>query len=205
MLLKYIDLDQILSKPRIYHILLSKKHYRGLKELMDKSVILENRTYQIKLKFLSSIEYQTIIPDKDAYPTDSKYSHLAPSFLHKLNNCPDSRIKFHPLVNAAVEKKLSVYRWWYVLTFALYCIFLAALYYALFQASYQCDDMLFSYTGSSGAFRALCELVVVIYALIFSIDECMEFIVNFIRFSVENYQNNNLLKVLREKEDMENM
>ena len=60
---------------------------------------------------------------------------------------------------------------------------------------------MFSYTGSFGALRAVCEVVVLVYGILFAVDECLEFVIILIRFSSKEFKTKNLFKVLLDKED----
>ena len=194
-LIEFIDMDTINIGHQIYHILLKEKKYKCLKKLFDKPVFQDkegnSKFIKIDVSFLNSIEKM-----RNHGNSREQDDSILPTLLHKLNNCEDSKVKFHPVVNAVVESKLTIYRWWYILTFVLYCIFLSSLYFALFNASYQCDDALFSYTGSFGALRAVCEVVVLIYGVIFSVDECIEFVILMMRFSSKEFNTRNIFNAL---------
>ena len=187
------------KKHQIYHVLLDHKKYKCLKKLFDKMMSKKSESFYMDVAFLNSIKNTDMLNQSSHVDPKSDDYSISPTLLHKLNNCKDSKVRFHPVINVAVEKKLSKYRWWYTLTFVLYCIFLSSLYFALFNASYQCDDALFSYTGSMGALRAVCEVVVLIYGILFSIDESIEFAIIFIRFSIKKFDTKNLFKVLLKK------
>ena len=158
-----------LEDPTVFHRLIENNLFEALKSLMDCHVSEKFLVVELKPKFLDSIDSL-----EDHYPDNSGYK-CEPSFLHKLLDCPDPYVKYHPMVTIAVEEKLKIYRWWYVFTFFLYCFFLMPLYYALFQASFLCDSMLLSYEDELSKGRAFCEVVVVIYSIFFLIDEIIEF------------------------------
>ena len=140
-LIDFFDIEDInFSHHQIYHILLEEKKYKCMKKLFDKAVILgkENNPnfITINVGFLNSVEKM-----RNHGNSREQDDSILPSLLHKLNNCEDSKVKFHPVVSEMVKKKLVKYRLWYILTFVLYCIFLPSLYFALFNASYQCVMM----------------------------------------------------------------
>ena len=167
----HINCDYFIQHPTIYHQLVTNNLFEALKALMDESVHEKYLDVTLEPKYLDSVNSL-----EHPYPDDPQYDRFEPSFLHKLLYCPDPLVKYHPLVSIVVREKLRFYRWWYVFTFFLYCIFLSCLYYALIQASYLCDDMLLSYNDASSKGRAFCEVIVVIYGFFFIFDEFLEFI-----------------------------
>ena len=186
---RYIDCDYFIQHPTIYHQMIGNNLFEALKALMDESVHEKYLDVTLNPKFLDSINSL-----EHPYPEDPQYNRFEPSFLHKLLYCSDPLVKYHPLVSIVVREKLRFYRWWYVFTFFLYCIFLVCLFYALIQASYLCDNMLLSYNDAFSMGRAFCEVVVVIYALFFIFDESLEFILQW-------YQTHRGMKLIEKAEE----
>ena len=184
-----IDPNYFIEHPSLYHKLIEKNLFEALHALMDMSVYEKYLDVTLIPKFLDSISSV-----EHPYPDDPLYDRLEPSFIHKLLDCPDPLVKYHPLVSIVVREKLRFYRWWYVFTFFLYLFFLINLYYALIEASYLCDDTLLSYDTPSSMVRAFCEIVVVIYALAFTFDELLE-------FALKWYQTHRERKLTEEAEE----
>ncbi|KAI6646984.1 Serine/threonine-protein phosphatase 6 regulatory ankyrin repeat subunit A-like isoform X2 [Oopsacas minuta] len=168
---KHIQYDYFIQHPIIYHQLIEKNLFDALTALMDDSVSEKYLDVTLTPKFLDSVSSL-----EHSYPDDPLYDRFEPSFLHKLLDCPDPLVKYHPLVSIVVREKLRFYRWWYVLTFILYCFFLINLFYALTQASYLCDDMLWSYSDNLSKGRAFCEVCVILSVIIFTIDQILSFL-----------------------------
>ena len=187
---KHLDSNYFIEHPSLYHKLIEKNLFEALHDLMNMLVYEKYLDVTLTPKFLDSISSV-----EHPYPDDPHYDRLEPSFMHKLLDCPDPLVKYHPLVSLVVREKLRFYRWWYVFTFLLYIFFLINLYYALIQASYLCDDMLLNYDTPSSIGRGFCEVVVVIYALVFTFDESLE-------FALKWYQTHRGLKLI-EKADEE--
>ena len=109
------------------------------------------------------------------YPNDPKFEPLKQSFLHKLIDCPDQELKYHPLVSIIVDKKLRFYRWWYVISFFFYLFFLCCLGYALIQASTVCDSNIWLYQNPTDRMRGVCEMICLFYLIFFIFNEVVEF------------------------------
>ena len=92
-----------------------------------------------------------------------------PTLLHKLKNCADPELKYHPLVNFIVDDKLRFYRWWHLSSLISFSFFLICLCYALIQASTKCDSMLWSYDTTEDILRAFCELICLLHVIGFSL------------------------------------
>ena len=165
-----VDPDYFRDNPSIFHKLIENELYEALKSLLDCHVYERFVDVELQPKFLDSID------SENPYPDNPKYNQFEQSFLHKLLDCPDPLVKYHPMVSIVVREKLRFYRWWYVFTGLLYLFFLISLYYALIQASYLCDDMLLLYDDDLSKGRAFCEVVVVIYGIFFVMDEILEFV-----------------------------
>ena len=168
---RYIDCDYFIQHPTIYHQMIGNNLFEALKVLIDESVHEKYLDVTLNPKFLDSINSL-----EHPYPEDPQYNRFEPSFLHKLLYCSDPLVKYHPLVSIVVREKLRFYRWWYVFTFFLYCVFLVCLFYALIQASYLCDDMLLSYNDAFSMGRAFCEVIVVISWILISADQKLAFL-----------------------------
>ena len=170
-----VDPDYFRDNPSIFHKLIENELYEALKSLLDCHVYERFIDVELQPKFLDSID------SENPYPDNLKYNQFEQSFLHKLLDCPDPLVKYHPMVSIVVREKLRFYRWWYVFTGLLYLFFLISLYYALIQASYLCDDMLLLYDDDLSKGRAFCEVVVVIYGIFFAIDIILKLLVFYIR------------------------
>ena len=119
------------------------------------------------------------------YPDSPDFKPLKQSFLHKLVDCPDPELKYHPLVSIIVDNKLSFYRWWYVISLVFYLFFLVCLGYALIQASTLCDSNLWFYTSPADWARAVCEVICLLYFLFFLLNEGVEFFIEWIQVCEE--------------------
>ena len=168
---KHLDSNYFIEHPSLYHKLIEKNLFEALHALMNMSVYEKYLDVTLTPKFLDSISSV-----EHPYPDDPLYDRLELSFMHKLLDCPDPLVKYHPLVSLVVREKLRFYRWWYVFTFLLYIIFLTNLYYALIEASYLCDDMLLSYDTPSSLVRAFYEIVVVCSWIILRISMKLSFL-----------------------------
>ena len=168
---KHLDSNYFIEHPSLYHKLIEKNLFEALYDLMNMSVYEKYLDVTLTPKFLDSISSV-----EHPYPDDPLYDRLEPSFMHKLLDCPDPLVKYHPLVSLVVREKLRFYRWWYVFTFLLYIIFLINLYYALIEASYLCDDMLLSYDTPSSLVRAFYEIVVISSWIILRISMKLSFL-----------------------------
>ena len=120
------------------------------------------------------------------YPNDPKFKPLKRSFLHKLIDCTDQELKYHPLVSIIVDKKLRFYRWWYVISFIFYLFFLCCLGYALIQASTVCDSNIWLYQNPTDWARGVCEVICVFYFIFFLFNEGVEFIIEWTQVYEEN-------------------
>ena len=166
-----IDPNYFIEHPSLYHKLIEKNLFEALHALMDMSVYEKYLDVTLIPKFLDSISSV-----EHPYPDDPLYDRLEPSFIHKLLDCPDPLVKYHPLVSIVVREKLRFYRWWCVFTFFLYIFFLINLYYALIEASFLRDDVLLSYDTPSSRVRAFFETVVVISWIILRISMKLSFL-----------------------------
>ena len=173
--IQYVPIDLFEKDQSIFHVLYNDKQYDILKVIFDRlSQPLEERPDLVccNPSFLDSNE-------KGQNPYSDKFSHLLPSFMHKLIDCRDNELKEHPLVKIAVKSKLRVYRIWYLFTFLVFATFLVALAIALVLASYDCErEVPFSSIPSVNALRIVrfvCELIVLVYAINLIINELVEF------------------------------
>ena len=126
------------------------------------------------------------------YPTDTDYNHMIPSLLHKMLDCPEVTLKYHPIVNIVINRKLVIYRWWYILSFIFYIFFLLSLAYALIQASYLCDDQLLQYNNGLSIFRLICETFCILCWILFLVDEVIEFIIEWVQKRHESSNSDNM-------------
>ena len=178
------------------HEMYDREMYQTLKEVFD-SMATElsygnsNKMY-MECDFLDSNA-------SGQYPRDAGYNHMVPSLLHKMLDCPEVTLKYHPIVNIVINKKLVIYRWWYIFSFIFYIFFLLSLSYALIQASYLCDDQLFDYNNGSSIFRLLCEIFSILCWILFLVDEVIEFIIEWVqkRHEISNSDNMDNALILR--------
>ena len=139
--------------------------------------------------YIGEVIAETIFFDSNEdgqYPDSPDFKPLKQSFLHKLVDCPDPELKYHPIVSIIVDNKLSFYRWWYVISLIFYLFFLVCLGYALIQASTVCDSNLWSYTFPADWARAACEVICLLYFLFFLVNEGVEFFIEWIQVYEEN-------------------
>ena len=168
---KQLDPGYFIEHPSLYHKLIEKNLFEALHALINMSVYEKYLDVTLIPKFLDSVS-----SEEHPYPDDPLYDRLEPSFLHKLLDCPDPLVKYHPLVSIVVREKLRFYRWWYVFTFFLCIIFLINLCYALTEASFLRHDVLLSYDTPSSRVRAFFEIVVVISWIILHISMKLSFL-----------------------------
>ena len=174
--IQYVPIDLFEKDQSIFHVLYNDKQYDILKVIFNRlSQAVEERPDLVccSPSFLDSNE-------KGQNPYSDKFSHLLPSFMHKLIDCRDNELKEHPLVKIAVKSKLRVYRIWYVFTFLVFATFLIALATALVLASYDCEaEVAFTaipeITSTLRIIRFVCELIVLGYAINLIINEVVEF------------------------------
>ena len=158
----------------ILHKIYDRRMYCTLKAILERMVVVEKDRVKMSPKFLDSNEL-------GQYPSDPKFKHMIPSFLHKLLICPDTELKYHPIVAITINRKLAVYRWWYIFSLIFYLFFLFALMFALIQASYLCDEKLWDYSTSLDAFRVICEIFCVLCWVLFLLDEMIEFLIEWVQ------------------------
>ena len=141
------------------------------------------------MTLIGEVKAETLFFDSNEdgnYPNNPKFKPLKQSFLHKLKDCPDQELKYHPLVSIIVDKKLRFYRWWYVTSFFFYLFFLICLGYALIQASTVCDSEIWLYQSPADWVRGVCELICLLYLLFFLFNEAVEFLIEWTQVYEEN-------------------
>ncbi|KAI6653450.1 hypothetical protein LOD99_3669 [Oopsacas minuta] len=152
------------------HRFYDKKLYDTLKEILSGLVSFDEENGRVTAEviiFESSEDGN--FPDKQSeYP-------IKQTLLHKLKDCPDPELKYHPLVNLIIEDKLRFHHWRYLISLVLFLFFLFCLNYALIQASTKCDSKLWAYETLKDAGRAFCEIVCLIYFAFFTILLFVEF------------------------------
>ena len=144
--------------------------------------------YFYSISILGHVLAETIFFDSNddgQYPNDPNFKPLKESFLHKLLDCPDQELKYDPIFNIIIDKKLRIYRWWYVISLLFYLFFICCLGYALIQASTQCDSTLWLYTGPGDWVRAVCECISILYVIFFIINEIVEFFIEWVRVNLQ--------------------
>ena len=157
--------------PKIIHDLYDQKYYSIIKVIFSKMIISTSPNYVISTKFLESNSY-------GQYPNDANFKNFEPTFLHKLRDCLDPEIKFHPMLNAVVTEKLRLYNWWYIVSFFMYLFFLACLTHSLYQSSKICDYLVlypFGVNGSLEIARFATDIYSLFYVTFFAINEILEF------------------------------
>ena len=201
LLIQYVPIDFFSKDPSIFHALYNDKQYDILKLIFTRmSQPLTEREHLIACdpSFLDSNE-------QGEDPYSKKFSHLLPSFLHKLIDCRDNELKEHPLVKIAVRNKLKVYRLWYLFTFCVFFLFLITLGIALILASYECDGMVaitsssfsnFVTDDSNRKLRLVCEIFVLAYSVNLFVNEIIEFILVW-----SHYYKDKKTVYLKERED----
>ncbi|KAI6649452.1 Ankyrin repeat protein [Oopsacas minuta] len=178
--INYAAKDYYKKRPKEIHSYYDLKLFQTLKVVINKSIEEDEHRGEVLA--------ETIIFDSNEdgkYPDDSDFKPLKPSFLHKLLDCPDQELKYHPIFNIIIDKKLRIYRWWYVVSLLFYSFFLACLGYALIQASTQCDATLWVYANPVDWVRAVCEVISLFYLGFFLMNEFVEFFIEWIRICDE--------------------
>ena len=176
--IKYAPEDFFINNAKCLHQMFDSEMYQTLKAIFDIMAVKSDGHMNVTVKFLDSNA-------AGQFPEEAGYNHMIPSLLHKLLSCPEVTLKYHPIVSVVVDKKLVIYRWWYIMSFIFYVFFLLALSYALLQASYLCDDQLLNYSGGPNIVRLLCEIFSVICWFLFLIDELIEFIIEWVQIRHE--------------------
>ncbi|KAI6647614.1 Ankyrin-1-like [Oopsacas minuta] len=159
--------------PETIHELYDQKYYTIIKGIIGKMIKSTSPNYVLSTKFLESNAL-------GQYPTDPGFKRFEATLLHKLRDCPDPEIKYHPMLNAVVTEKLRMYNWWYFVSFIFYVIFMVCLSYSLYHSSIHCDYLLLYPRGLTNAYeigRLGCELYVLLYGLFFALSEIFEFFI----------------------------
>ena len=148
-----------------------------------------NSSNLILLTLVGEVRAETLFFDSNGdgkYPHNPEFKHLKQSFLHKLKDCTDQELKYHPLVSIIIDKKLRFYRWWYVISLFFYIFFLTCLGYALIQASTVCDTQIWLYQYPADWVRGVCEVICILYLLFFLFNEAVEFLIDWTQIYEEN-------------------
>ena len=103
------------------------------------------------------------------YPATQQAYPIKRTLLHKLKDCSDPDLKYHPITSFLVDHKLRFHSWRYITSFISFSFFLICLCYALIQASTKCDSRVWVYDTSEDFGRAFCEIVCLIYFAIFTL------------------------------------
>ena len=159
--------------PKILHDLYDQKYYNIIKVVISKMILSTSPNYVLSTKFLESNSF-------GQYPNDANFKNFEPTFLHKLRDCPDSEIKYHPMVNAVVTEKLRLYNWWYIVSFCMYLLFLVCLSYSLYQSSRLCDfDALYpnGLQITVEIARFVTDICTLFFVVFFAINEILEFFI----------------------------
>ncbi|KAI6660692.1 Serine/threonine-protein phosphatase 6 [Oopsacas minuta] len=196
--IKYAPENFFTENSKCLHQMYEKKMYATMKAIFD--TMAKRDTFAsddddddemtVTVEFLDSNEL-------GQYPRDKGYNHMIPSLLHKMLNCPEVTLKYHPIVNIVVNKKLVIYRWWYILSFIFFIFFLLSLGYALIQASYVCDDQLLQYTDPYNIVRLCCEIFCILCWMLFFVDELIEFIIEWVQKRHERRNSKDTMETIR--------
>ena len=110
------------------------------------------------------------------YPAKQQEYPIKRTLLHKLKDCSDPELKYHPITSFLVDHKLRFHSWRYITSFLSYSFFLICLCYSLIQASTKCDSRLWVYDTSEDFGRVFCEIVCLIYFAFFTLFAFARFI-----------------------------
>ena len=191
--IKYAPNKFFTENSKYLHDMYDREMYQTLRAVFDKMATKSTDGNIDKMNM--AVEFL----DSNAagqYPRDTGYNHMVPSLLHKMLDCPEVTLKYHPIVNIVINRKLVIYRWWYILSFIFYLFFLLSLSYALIQASYLCDDQLFQYNNGYSIFRLFCEIFCILCWVLFLVDEVIEFIIEWVQRRHESSNSDNLENAL---------
>ena len=159
--------DGSLSIPlNIFHRVMNNYRFKTMHVLQEKMVSEDSQSVTLTTSFLDFDE-SGFLPDNPQFNFRSK------TILHKLFECAETEVKYHPLVNIVVNKKISIYRNWYLFSFLLYFVYLLFLSYALFQGTTSCDPLY--YLNVFDFLRLFSEIVVIFYVIYFFLSEIVEF------------------------------
>ena len=151
----------------IFHRVMNNNRFKTMRVLQEKMVSYrDSQNVTLTSSFLD-IDESGFLPDNDQYNFRSK------TVLHKLLDCGETEVKYHPLVNIVVKKKISIYRNWYFFSFLLYFVYLAFLSFALFQAATRCDPLY--YIETLDYLRLFSEVIVIFFVISFFLSEIVEF------------------------------
>ena len=164
---KFSRVTETLPIPiNIFHRAMNNYRFKTMHVLQEKMVSYESQSVALTTSFLDFDELG-FLPDNGLYNFRSK------TILHKLLECAETEVKYHPLVNIVVSKKISIYRNWYLFSFLLYFVYLLFLSYALFQGATRCDPLY--YLDTLDYLRLFSEVVVILYVICFFLSEIVEF------------------------------
>ena len=169
----------------IFHRVMNKFCFKTMRTLQEKMVECQgSQSVTLTTSFLDFDEYGFL-------PKDERYNFRSKTILHKLLDCPETEVKYHPIVNIVVNNKISIYRNWYLFSFLLYVFYLILLSYALLQATTRCDPR--QYIDAADYIRLLSEIFVLIYVIVAFMSEVVEFWVDWYNLIHEkNYSNGNM-------------
>ena len=162
------------DNPKIIHDLYDNKYYNIIKIIFSKMINSTSTNFILSTKFLESNSL-------GQYPNDANFQIFEPTLLHKLRDCPDTEIKYHPMVNAVVTEKLRLYNWWYTVSFVMYIFFLACLTHSLYQSSWLCNYYALYPLGLTSTVeiaRFATDIYTLVFVVFFAINEILEFFIN---------------------------
>ena len=151
----------------IFHRVMNNNRFKTMRVLQEKMVSYrDSQNVTLTSSFLD-------IDESGFLPDDNHYNFRSKTVLHKLLDCGETEVKYHPLVNIVVKKKISIYRNWYFFSFLLYFVYLVFLSYALFQAATLCDPLY--YIETLDYLRLFSEVIVIFFVISFFLSEIVEF------------------------------
>lgn len=160
--------------PDYLHRMWQAELYKPIMELLNQTPKKRRKYVELDQRYLD------YLPKTRMYGGNTRGYTFSQSLLHKIFQGEDENLKYHPVILATVDYKISVYRWVRLLMLILYLIYLGCFFYALFVASYICGDLLAYDTSLSSISRIICEIVVVGFVLMLS-NEVAEFILESLR------------------------
>ena len=168
----------------IFHRVMNNFRFKTMHVLQEKMVCEEAQSVTLTASFLD-------FDESGFLPENPQYNFRSKTILHKVLDCAETEVKYHPLVNIVVNKKISLYRNWYLFSFLLYFVYLLFLSYALFQSTTSCDPLY--YVDGLDFLRLFSEIIVILYAIAFFLSEIVEFWVDWYNImqekSLENQGN----------------
>ena len=165
--LTFGHVEYFLHHPRHLHYLYDEGLYDMLVLILDKMVKIGPKV-TVYLKFFDSTS-------DGLYPGDRGFRYFRKSLFHKMLDCPNEELKYHPVVGLLSEAKISPYRFVSYLQMFGHFIFLLIFSFALISASYTCEDQLFVYNDPISIARLICEIITVLFFIVFGFKLVLHF------------------------------